>query len=269
MTAKAESSVRVDGLRFRCRVDGEEGAPWIVFSNSLLTDLSLWDEQVAALADEFRILRYDQRGHGGTEVPESPATIDQLVADAAALLDAFAIPRAAFVGISLGAATALGIAARLPERIARVVACDGQARTPPGGAAAWQQRIDLAAEKGMEGLVEPTVRRWFPPSFVAADGAGLNRVRAMIHDTPFGGFVVCARALQNFDLTPALPDLAQPVLLVVGEADGALPQTMRAMQAQIPDCELAVIPGAGHLVNIQEPDLFNRALSPFLSKGGS
>ena len=269
MTLQDASSVRVNGLRFRCRVEGEEGAPWIVFSNSLLTDLSLWDEQVAALADEFRILRYDQRGHGGTDVPESPATIDQLVADAAALLDAFAIPRAAFVGISLGAATALGIAARLPERIARVVACDGQSRTPPGGAAAWQQRIDLAAEKGMEGLVEPTVRRWFPPSFVDANGVGLNRVRAMIRETPFGGFVACTRALQNFDLNPILPGIAQPVLLMVGEADGALPQTMRAIQAQIPDCDLTVIPGAGHLVNIQEPDLVNRALSSFLSKGAA
>jgi pimeloyl-ACP methyl ester carboxylesterase len=140
---------------------------------------------------------------------------------------------------------------------------------PPRCSTLSQQRIDLAAEKGMEGLVEPTVRRWFPPSFVDANGVGLNRVRAMIRETPFGGFVACTRALQNFDLNPILPGIAQPVLLMVGEADGALPQTMRAIQAQIPDCDLTVIPGAGHLVNIQEPDLVNRALSSFLSKGAA
>ncbi len=268
MDAGTDITVGVDGLAFRCRVDGREGAEWLVFSNSLLTDLSLWDEQVAALAGRFRILRYDQRGHGGTEVPDGPATIDALVADAASLLDAFRIARASFVGISLGAATAFAIAARLPGRITRIVACDGQASSPPGSIAAWQERIDLAAAEGMAGLVEPTVRRWFPPEFVAAGGPGLAHVRAMIRGTKFGGFVACARALQDYDLRPALPGLVPPALLVVGGADGSLPEAMRGIAARIPHAAFVEFPGAGHLVNIQAPDAFNRTLSSFLSEAG-
>jgi len=264
MAAGTDVTVRVNGLAFHCRVDGKEDAEWLVFSNSLMTDLSLWDEQVEFLAGRFRILRYDQRGHGATEVPEGPATIATLVEDAAALLDAFGIARARFIGISLGAATAFGIAARLPERITRIVACDGPASSPPNSAAAWQERIDLAAAKGMQGLVEPTVNRWFPPEFVAAGGPGLAHVRAMIRNTPFGGFVACARALQNYDLSPLLPGLVPPALLVVGGADGALPQAMRGIAARIPRADFIEIPGAGHLVNIHAPGEFNRALDSFL-----
>ncbi len=264
MAAGTDVTVRVNGLAFHCRVDGREDAEWLVFSNSLMTDLSLWDGQVEFLATRFRILRYDQRGHGATEVPEGPATIEMLVEDAASLLDAFGIARARFIGISLGAATAFGIAARLPERVIRVVTCDGLASSPPNSAAAWQERIDLAAAEGMQGLVEPTVNRWFPPEFVAADGPALAHVRAMIRNTPLGGFAACARALQNYDLSPLLPGLVPPALLVVGGADGALPQAMRAIAARIPRADLIEIPGAGHLVNIQAPGEFNRALGSFL-----
>src|SRR5690606_22564823 len=142
-------------------------APWLIFSNSLMTDLSMWDDQVAALGGSFRILRYDQRGHGGTDAPAGKYTFDTLTADVIALMDALQIPRASFAGISMGGMTALFLAQRHPDRFERIVAADCGPASNPAGAAQWQERIDLAAAKGMEALVDITVNRWFPPDFVA------------------------------------------------------------------------------------------------------
>ncbi|SHJ87191.1 3-oxoadipate enol-lactonase [Roseomonas rosea] len=256
----SEQFVRVNGLSFRCRLDGPEGAPALVFSNSLLTDLTLWDAQVAAFAGRYRILRYDQRGHGGTEVPPEPATLDRLTEDAAALLRHFGLAGTTFVGVSMGAATALCLAARAPELVAAVLASDGQAATAPGGAQAWQERIDLARENGMPAFAEATLRRWFSPASTASGNPAIARVREMIQATPEAGFVACARALQAYDIRAELPHLRQPVLLVAGAADGAMPQTMRGMAEVIPNARFVEIPDAGHLPCIETPDAFNAAL---------
>ena len=255
-----------NGLRFRCRLDGPEGAPWIVFSNSLLTDLTLWDAQVAALSGRFRILRYDQRGHGGTEVPQGPTNFDQLAADAEALMAQVGAERATFVGVSMGAATGLLLAARAPGRVSALIASDGQAGTAPGGAEAWQERIDAAAKDGMEAIVEPTLRRWFSPASLEARNPAIERVRGMIRGTPEGGFVACVRALQSYDLRAGLPHLPQPVLLVAGATDGAMPQTMRRMAEVIPDARYVEIPEAGHLPCVERPDAFNAAVEAFLAE---
>src|SRR5512140_1253949 len=144
--------MRIDanGISFNYRIDGAEGAPWLVFSNSLMTDLSMWDEQVAALGRSFRVLRYDQRGHGGTQATEGPYTFDLLAADVVALLDALSVARAHFAGISMGGMTALLLAQRHARRFDRIIACDCGPSSTPTSAQQWQERIALAAEKGME-----------------------------------------------------------------------------------------------------------------------
>ncbi len=260
----ADQRVQIGGLSFNCRLDGPAGAPWLVFSNSLMTDLSMWDGEAAALSGRYRILRYDQRGHGGTAVPDHPATFEELAADAAALLEHFAVERATFIGLSMGAATTLFLAARHPARLARLVVCDGPPNTAPGNEAAWDERIALARAGGMAALAGPTVARWFTPESVAAGLPVLAKVRAMIEATPLEGFVTCARALQSYDITPALPCLAMPVQVVVGEKDGALPAAMRVMAAQIPGARFAEIAGAGHLVNLEQPAAFRAVLEQFL-----
>ncbi|MGA2962978.1 MAG: alpha/beta fold hydrolase, partial [Candidatus Korobacteraceae bacterium] len=149
--------VEANGIRFHCRIDGRKEAPWLVFSNSLATNLSLWDGQIAMLENSFRVLRYDQRGHGGTEVPSQPCTFEQLVDDVVALFDALAIERATFVGVSMGAITALRLAARNARRVDRIVACDGQWAAQPGARELWEERIATVQNQGMQALVEPTV----------------------------------------------------------------------------------------------------------------
>ncbi|HWK44425.1 MAG TPA: alpha/beta fold hydrolase [Stellaceae bacterium] len=264
-TAAQDRVIAVNGLTFRCRVDGTEGAPWLVFSNSMMTDLTLWDAQVAALGDRFRILRYDQRGHGGTSVSPGDCTFDQLVEDAVALFDVFGIGRAHVVGVSMGAATALRLAARFSDRIQSVVMADGQAATPPTGAQAWAERIDLARREGMAALVEPTIARWFRPAFIASGSPVLDDVRRMIRGTPIDGFARCARALQAYDFRDDLGKLRCPTLLLVGAADGALPATMRDMACSVTGALFVEIDEAGHLPNVEQPERFNAALTAFLN----
>lgn len=208
---------------------------------------------------------YDQRGHGGTPVPPD-CTFDGLIGDAAAaLLDALGIGTVNMVGVSMGGVTALGLAARHPDRVSAVAISDANAATPEGGAAAWDGRIARAATGGMEALVEPTVERWFR----TADTPAVRRVRQMIRRTPFEGFKRAARALQSFDLSDALAKLSRPALMVVGAGDGVLPDTMRRMSAEVPASRFVEIAEAGHLPNIERPGAFNEALARFLRETSS
>ncbi len=261
----SDEFVDLSGLRFRCRVEGREGAPWMVFSNSLVTDLTVWDPQVAAFGDRFRILRYDQRGHGGTGVPPGPATLRELAGDALALMRRFGVRDSVFVGVSMGAATGFCLAPEHPELIARLVASDGQAATAPGGAATWQERIDAALGGGSEALADATVARWFSARSKAEAVPAMARVRAMVAATPLEGFVACARALQDYDFRATLPAIRQPTLLVAGAEDGAMPRGMRALAEVIPDAGFVEIADAGHIPGIERPEAFNAALDAFLA----
>jgi 3-oxoadipate enol-lactonase len=257
--------VQANGISFNCRIDGKRGAPWVVFSNSLMTDLSMWDEQAAALGDKFQILRYDQRGHGGTDAPEGKYSFDLLVADVIGLFDALEIERANFVGVSMGGMTAVAVAEKHPERLDRVVPCDCGPASTPQSAQQWEERIAIAREKGMEALVEPTIGRWFPPEFVAssANKPALDKVRRMIRTTPVNGFVGCAFALSNYDLRPELAKITSPTQFVCGGKDAALGGT-KALHAGVAGSSFVEIEGAGHISNVERPEIFTRALKEFL-----
>jgi 3-oxoadipate enol-lactonase len=264
MHGSDDRTISHDGVAFRCRLDGRDGAPWLVFSNSLLTDLSLWDAQVEALSGRFRILRYDQRGHGGSGLGARPVTLDLLVDDARALCERFDVRDAVVAGVSMGAATALGLAATAPALAARIIASDGQAKTAPGGRQAWQERIDFAREAGMAAVVEATLPRWFGPGFLASGHEDLQRALRMMRGTTLDGYVACAQALQDYDIADRLGAIRQPTLLVAGARDGAMPATMRAMQAAMPNARFVEIDEAGHLPNLERPDVFNSVVADFL-----
>ena len=251
-----------DGVSIRFQVDGREGAPWIVFSNSICTDLSLWEGQAAALAPNFRVLRYDQRGHGGSSVPSAPCTFEQLGGDVAALLDHLGIARCTFVGLSMGVPTGLQLYKDQPQRIERLVLCDGQAATAPAGAAGWEERIEMARREGMSAFADATVGRWFTSDQVKDGRADV--VRRMIAETPFAGFEACARALQNYAYADVLPRIAVPTLLIAGKDDGKMPETMARMRDAISGSQFVEIASAGHIPGIAQPSVFNRALLGYL-----
>ena len=255
--------INANGISINTQIDGPEGAPWLILSNSLLTSLAMWDEQVAELKQSFRVLRYDQRGHGGTQATDGKYSFDILVADVVALMDALAIKRAHFAGISMGGMTALFLAQRHAERFDRIIACDCGPASTPASAQQWKERIDLAAANGMEALVDVTVNRWFPPEFVATKAPVLDKVRGMIKATPFAGFAGCAQALSDYDLRPGLTSISRPTLLIVGTKDATL-AGIKQIKDAVPGASLVELDGAGHLSNLEQPAAFTRAIRDFI-----
>jgi 3-oxoadipate enol-lactonase len=257
--------VKANGIEFNYQIDGAQDAPWLILSNSLACNLSMWDPQAAELKRAFRILRYDQRGHGETEAPAGRYTFDVLMADVIGLMDAISIPRAHFVGLSMGGATALGLAQRHPDRFDRIIICDSPCASTPATAQQWEERIVVAQEKGMQALVEPTITRWFPPETVAANPPHLDRVRTMIGTTPVSGFIGCAAALADHDFRSQVAAVTLPVLFMVGEKDGTTPAAMRQMHEALTGSKFVQLMGAGHISNLDQPDACTRAMREFLS----
>lgn len=255
--------VEHDGLTFRCRLDGRPGVPWVVFSNSMLTDLTIWDVQVEALKDRFRILRYDQRGHGKTSVPPQVTNFDQLGSDVVALLDHFGVERCVYVGLSMGVPTGLHLFKHHPDRVEKFVFSDGQSATAPGGAEMWENRIDDARRLGMHELAEITMARWFSEDFRASGRVAKAFESAAA--TPLEGFIACARALQNYEFNDVLGRISVPTLLMAGANDGNMPNSMRVLCEKIPGAVMHVIPQAGHIPNYEQPGIFNRHLLEFLA----
>jgi len=256
---------RVNGININFEIDGPDSAPWLVLSNSLLTNLSMWDDQVATLARSFRILRYDQRGHGGTEATAGDYSFDLLVADIIALIDMLGIGRAHFCGLSMGGMTALFLAQRHPQRFDRIIACDCGPASTEASAQQWKERIDIASRDGMQALVEPTIARWFPPDFVATKAPVLDKVRGMIRSTPLAGFRGCAMALSSYDLRPGLAGIDRRTLLVVGTKDATL-AGIRQIKEAVRGSALVELEGAGHISNVEQPAAFTRAVVDFLSQ---
>ena len=156
--------INTNGININCQIDGPEGAPWIVFSNSLATSTAMWDEQVAALKGSYRVLRYDQRGHGGSDAPAGRYSFDTLLADALGLLDALHIDKAHFAGLSMGGATAIGLAERHPERFDRIIVCDSPCQSTPQSAQQWEERIAVAQRQGIEHWSSRPSRAGFRPT---------------------------------------------------------------------------------------------------------
>jgi 3-oxoadipate enol-lactonase len=256
--------VQANGITFNCQVDGPRGAPWLIFSNSLATNLSMWEAQARALSVRFQTLRYDQRGHGKTDAPEDRYAFATLLTDVIALMDELEIGRAHFCGLSLGGATALGLAEQHPDRIDRAIVCDSPCASTPASAKQWEERIAVAKADGMEALVEPTLQRWFPPEVYGANPPAVAKVREMVKSTPVNGFIGCCAALGDHNFRSAVANVSRPVLFMVGEKDppnGA----MREMNKELARSQFVEIVGAGHISNMEQPEMFTRALEKFLT----
>jgi 3-oxoadipate enol-lactonase len=259
---------KANGITINYQVDGPDDAPhdapWLIFSNSLATNLAMWDEQARELKSKFRVLRYDQRGHGGTEAPAGRYTFEQLIADAVAMMDALGIKKAHFAGLSMGGATALGFAQKHPDRLDKVIVCDSPCQSTPTSTQQWEERIVIAQKQGMEPLVEPTVGRWFPPEVLQAKAPHVDKVRQMVRTTPVNGFIGCAAALADHNYAAAVATVRRPVLFMAGEKDGVTPTAMRKLSAALPGSRYVELPGAGHISNMDQPQGFTWAVGDFL-----
>ena len=256
----------VNGAALNYRLDGPEGAPWMVFSNSLATDLSMWDAEAAHYAKRFRVLRYDTRGHGGSGATPSPYTLDMLVADAGALMDQVGVTKPIFVGLSLGGMTAMGLALSRPAALKAIVVCAARADVPEGFQKMWDERIATARSKGMGALVEATVQRWFTADLLATKPGFLGNVERMIKATAVEGYAGCANAILGNDYFRQLGRITLPSLFVAGANDVAAPSAhMKSMSEQVKGARFVELSPSGHLINLQQPERFRATLDQFIA----
>jgi len=258
--------IKANGITINYQIDGPDNAPCLVFSNSLATSLAMWDEQTAALKDSYRVLRYDQRGHGSTDAPAGRYSYDTLLADALGLLDELSIKKAHFAGLSMGGATALGLAERHADRFDRIIVCDSPCQSTPQSSQQWEERIAVAQKQGIDALVEPTVGRWFPPEILVKNPPYVDKVRGMIRATPVNGFIGCAAALADHDYASAIATVSRPVLFLCGEKDAPAP-AMRKLHEKLGGSRYVELPGAGHISNMDRPAEFTKAIRDFVAAG--
>jgi 3-oxoadipate enol-lactonase len=246
-------------------VDGPDGAPVVVLSNSLGSTYAMWDAQVDALTERFRVVRYDTRGHGGSPVPPGPYTLDDLVDDVVTMLDRLEVPSAHFVGLSLGGMTGLRLAAREPSRVERLaVLCTG-ARLEP--ASAWTERAATVRAQGTSAVAEAVVRRWFTPAFLEADVATRVACEQMVAATPPEGYAGCCEAIATMDLRDDLSAIKAPTLAIAGAQDPATPPGhLEQIASAVQDGRLLVVPDAAHLANAEQPGTITAALVDHLDQ---
>jgi 3-oxoadipate enol-lactonase len=252
--------------KLAAHVMGKEGAPAVLMSHSILAASMMWERQAALLAKAgFYVVAIDTRGHGESAAAPAPYTMDQLADDTIAVMDGLGIDKAHYIGLSLGGMVGFGLGINHGERLLSMVLCDARADAPAPFAALWDERI-AAAKDSCASLAESTALRWFGAAFLAANPEIGERFRDTIANTSSAGFIGCARAIQGLNYLGDVEKIRTPVTLVVGANDQPLPDAMAHLQTRIPDAKLEVIPGAGHLPNIDQPDAFDAALLRHFAK---
>jgi len=260
-------NVTANGINIHCIIEGPDQAPVVTLSHSLATNLSMWDPQMEILTSQYRVLRYDTRGHGNTDAPEGPYSLKQLAEDVVGLLRALEITKTYFIGLSMGGMIGQVLALEHPEILQGLMLCDTSSRVPDEAKPVWAERIQAVEAEGMEGQVEPTMERWFTAPFRESRSAALDPVRNMIRQTKAAGYVGCCHAIQSLNLTDQISRIATPTLIIVGEDDPGTPvAAAQAIHDQIKGSELVIIKSAAHLSNMEQPEAFNQAISAFLSK---
>jgi 3-oxoadipate enol-lactonase len=260
--------IKTAAITTNYELTGPEKAPVVMLSHSLGSDLHMWDAQMEALAGRFRVLRYDTRGHGGSDVPEGPYTLAQLVGDAVDLLDALAIAKVHFVGLSMGGMIAQGLALGHPERLERLALCDTSAYMPPAAQPIVQERIDTARSQGLAALADATLARWFTADYLRRSGPGVDTIRGIFLSTSATGYIGCTEAIRRLDYLGELSRIRRPTLIMVGADDPGTPvAASQAIHERIAGSQLVVLPSASHLSNIEQAQSFNSALTAFLTIG--
>ena len=239
----------------------------MTLSHSLACNLHMWDDQMAALTQRYKVLRFDTRGHGQSDAPPGPYTLEQMADDVKGLLDALGIRRTHWVGLSMGGMIGETFALKYPGVFQGMVLADTTSRRPPDADKMWGDRVRLAQAQGMGALVESTLARWFTGPYRNAHPEVMTRIGDAIRATPVAGFAGCCQAIAKIDLLDRLKEIKCPALVMVGDQDhGTPPEMARSIHENLPGSDLLVIPSAAHISNIEQAAVFNQALLGFLNK---
>jgi 3-oxoadipate enol-lactonase len=259
--------LHANGIKIHYVIEGPENAPVVTFSHSLGSSMDLWETQANLLKDRFRVLRYDNRGHGGTEVSPGGYSFELFAEDAYALLQGLGIEKTHFVGLSNGGMIAQTLALMHPDCVRSLVLCDTTSRPPFATIPIWEERAVTALSEGMASIVPTTIERWFNSEVRKSDPALISHFAKLIRTTSPEAYAACCRAIQKVNLTDSLHKIDVPTLLLVGSEDvGTVIKEHEIIRDRIPGSELIVFEGAAHLSNLCVPGAFNEALMAFLDQ---
>jgi 3-oxoadipate enol-lactonase len=253
----------INDARIHYRWDGPAGAPPLVVSNSLGTNLSLWEPQLPVFTKNFQVLRYDSRGHGQSSAPPGEYSVEMLARDVLALLDALKLPRVNFCGLSIGGMTGMWLGVNAPERLDRLVLCNTSPRI--GTHDGWNARIKAVREGGTKSVSEAVVEKWFTPAFRAKEPAVVANTKAMIDATSTDGYVNSCAAVRDFDFWSQVGSIKAPTLVIAGTHDSSAPPVVAQKFAQqIKGARYAEL-SAAHISNIEDAARFNAEAGAFLN----
>ena len=257
--------IHANRLDINYELSGRDGAPVVMLSHSLASSMLMWSPQLEALEPHFRVLRYDMRGHGGSDAPEGPYTLEMLAEDAVGLLDALGIDAVHFVGLSIGGMIGQALALNHASRLKSLALCDTSAIMPDEAKPILQQRIAAARQNGMAEQVDGTLERWFTPEYLKANPPEVEMIRQQIQSTSLAGYIGCSEALRGLNYLERLPEITLSTLVIVGEEDPGTPvAAAEAIHERIAGSKLVILPSARHLCNIEQAEAFNKVLMKFL-----
>jgi 3-oxoadipate enol-lactonase len=245
-------------------LEGPEDAPVLVLSNSLGTNLGMWDDQASVLRERFRLLRYDQRGHGDSPVPSGPYKIENLGLDLLALLDRLEIEYASICGLSIGGLVGMWLASEDPSRVERLVLCCTAARFDSD---MYDARAHKVRAEGVGSIADTVLERWFTPEFRAARPETVAWAGSMLRGTPAEGYAGCCEVLRDTDVRGRLGEIRAPTLVIAGAEDpAATVDQAEEIRDSIPEARLIVVEAA-HLANVEQPEAVTREILEHLEPG--
>lgn len=253
--------------RLHHTLEGPENAPVLMLSNSLGTALEMWDAQAPALAERFRLLRFDSRGHGRSEVPAGPYAIEELGRDVLALLADLGLERVHFCGLSMGGMAGMWLAINAPERIDRLALCSTSTHMPP--AEQWHERAALVRSQGMPALVDGAMERWFSPQGPEERPEAVERLRQGLLDTPAEGYAASCEAIAAHDLRERVGSITAPTLIIVGDQDPSTPPDhAQFIASRVQGSRLVELERARHLLNVEHPNRVTQELIDHFEEAG-
>ncbi|MEZ0169990.1 3-oxoadipate enol-lactonase [Microvirga sp. TS319] len=259
--------IRANGIVLHHHVTGRTDAPALVFSNSLGSDFRIWQAVAPAFADRFRVLLYDKRGHGLSDAPPAPYTMDDHTDDLLALLDHLEIQSAALVGLSVGGMIAQRAAVRAPGRVRALVLCCTAAKI--GAPELWAERISAVEKGGIEPIADNVLQRWFTSDFRKTRPDVVAGWRNMLVRIPAHGYAGTCAAIRDADLTADAGRIDAPTLCIAGDQDGSTPaDVVRNTASLIPGARFALIEGCGHIPCIEKPAALTQLIQNHLQEAG-
>jgi 3-oxoadipate enol-lactonase len=254
--------IDADGCPLNVEVEGNSGAPVLMLSNSLGTNLHMWDDQAAEWAKHFRLVRYDRRGHGKSGVTPGPYSMERLGEDVLTMLDALKIEKANWCGLSMGGMIGQWLGANAPGRVEKLILSNCTDYYPDKGP--WNDRIKLVREKGLAQIVSGNMERWFTKGFRDTHPEVIARFTKMFLATNLDGYIACGQAVRDMDHRALLPKIKAPTLIIAGRQDAATTLVMgESMRDRIPGAKLAVIEAA-HISNAEQPRAYTKTVLNFL-----